>query len=83
MTVVYLDRFVAGGSPLLKRRIIEVRKTDGAFDLQRVVAFEKDRRRMRVGPLDTRMRRGLRQKCKDALLYAGIGGAEFFMGWRT
>ena len=67
------DFLFAGGFPLLQRRIIQVWKSDGAFDLQRAVAFEKNRCRMGIDPMDTRMRGRIRQKCKDALLHAGIG----------
>src|SRR5260370_31395562 len=67
---VDVDLFVAGGFALLKRRIIQERETDGALDLQRAVAFEKDRRRMGVDPVDPRMHRGVGQKRKDALLHA-------------
>ena len=70
---VDLDLLFAGGFPLLQRRIIEEGKTDGALDLQRAVAFEKNRRRMGIDAIDVRMRGGIRQKCEDALLHARIG----------
>ena len=57
----------------LKRGIIEVRKTDGALDLQRALALEKNRRRMRLDPMDIGVRCRVRPKCKDALLNAGVG----------
>ena len=65
--------FLAGGFPLLQRRIIQVWKPDGALDLQGTVAFEKNRCRMRIDPIDMRMGNGIRQKGKDALLHARVG----------
>ena len=67
------DLFVAGGFPLLQRRIIEEGKADGALDLQRAVAFQKNRRRMGIDAMNMRMRRGIGQRCEDALLHAGVG----------
>jgi hypothetical protein len=63
---------VAGGFPLLQRRIIQVWKPDGALDLQGAVAFEKNRCRMRIDPMDMRMGNGICQKGKDALLRGPI-----------
>jgi hypothetical protein len=63
---------IAGGLPFRQRRVIEVREMDGALDLQRAVAFEKNRRRMRIDPMDERMRCGIRKKCEDAL-FARVG----------
>ena len=67
------DLFVAGGFPLLQRRIVEEGKTDGALDLQRAVAFEKNRRRMGIDAMDMRMRCRIGQKCEHVLLHAGVG----------
>ena len=70
---IYPDFLIAGGFPLLQRRIIEIGKPNGAFDLQRAVALEENRRRMRIDPMDTRMHRRIHQECEDALLRAAIG----------
>jgi hypothetical protein len=70
---IYPYLFVAGGLPLRQRRIIQKRKPDGAFDLQRAVAFEKDRCCVGIDSTDKRMRRGIRKEREDALLRAGVG----------
>ena len=70
---VDFDLFVAGCFPFLERRIIEKGKADRALDLQRAVAFEKNRRRMGIDPMNMRMRRRIGQKCEDALLRGGAG----------
>ena len=67
------DLLVAGGFPLRQRRIIKEGKADGALDLQRAVAFQKDRRRVGVDAMDVRMGHGIGQGCEDALLDEGVG----------
>ena len=44
------DLFVAGRLPLRQRRIIQEGKADGTLDLQRAIAFEKNRCRMGIDP---------------------------------
>jgi hypothetical protein len=65
---VYFHLFIAGCFSFRQRRIIEVWETDGALDLQRAAAREKNRRRMGIYPLNPGMRRRIGQKGKHALL---------------
>ncbi len=69
---VYFDLFVAGGLALLKRRIVEKGKTNGAFDLERAAVLEKNRRRMGIDAMNMRMCRGIGQEGKHFLLHAGV-----------
>ena len=70
---IYPYLLVTGGFPLRERRVIEIRKSDGALDLQGAIAFKENRRRMRVDAMDMRMRCRIGQKCEDALLHPGVG----------
>ncbi len=70
---IYPDLLVAGGLPLRQRRIIKEGKADGALDLQRAFAFQKNRRRVGIDAMNMRMHRGIGQRCEDALLDEGVG----------
>ncbi len=72
--VVDVHLLMAGSFPLRQCRVIEIWKADGALDLQRPGAFQKNRRRMRIDAMDMRMGFGVRQKRKDAFLGKGVGG---------
>jgi hypothetical protein len=70
---VYPYLFVAGDFPLRQGRVVQIGKMDGALDLQRAAAFEKDRRGMGIDATDKRMRCRVRQKCEDSFLGQGVG----------
>jgi hypothetical protein len=70
---VYFHLFVAGGFAFRQRRVIEVRETDGALDLQRAVAFEKNRRCVGIDAMDIWMLCRICQERENRFLHAGIG----------
>src|ERR1700750_1236801 len=57
---------------ILNCPVVEVWKPDGALDLQRVITFEEHRRRVRIDAASAGMRRRIRQKCENLVLYVGI-----------
>lgn len=61
---------ITGRFSLRDRRVIEIRKTNGALDLERAVAFEKHRRCVGIDPTNMRVDGGVRKKCKDTFLDA-------------
>src|SRR6266511_400706 len=70
---VYRYLLVTSRLSLRQRRIVEIRKTDGALDLERAFTFEKDRRCMGIDPANMRMGGGVRKEGEDALLDPRVG----------
>src|SRR4051794_32661813 len=59
---VYSYFLIAGGFSLLQCRVVQEGKAYGALDLQGAVAFEKNRCRMGIDPMNMGMSRGIRQE---------------------
>ena len=90
---VYRYLLVTSRLSLRQRRIVEIRKTDGALDLERAFTFEKNRRCMGIDPANMRMGGGTVRKAKMrswTRASAGMEGSTAIevalsgiTGWRT
>src|ERR1700733_13802515 len=70
---IYLYLLIAGSLAFRRRRIVEIRESDGALDLQSAGPFEENGCPVCIDAVDARMRRRVGQKCEDPVLQFGIG----------